>query len=145
MRQNLATDPMALSSIIDVIHDCKFEVDKICFEAEKSTLKIDFFHENTGKKQVIWHFLLFKKYSTPIEIWTLMINHVRDYNYMQGDQVGPDTDDYFNALAYNEEKKELQISTVIGNGLIVKIFNLEVGIIASDTVVGMKTSYSIFS
>ncbi len=145
MNQNLVTNPIALSSIIDTIHDCRFEMDEICFDPETSTLKIDFFYENTEKKQVIRQFLLFKKYSIPIEIWTLKISQVRDYNCMQGDQIGPGSDDYFNALAYSEEKKELQISTVIGRNIIVKVFNLEVGIIANDTVVDMRTSYSMFS
>src|SRR3990172_7893544 len=111
------TDPEELTSIVDFIHDCRFDKEKIVFHPETTVLEIPFYREASEKSRVEREFLFFKKRSVPVVECILKILHVENYQIHEGSQIGPGPEDFFNIITYDKKEKQLWISTVISKGI----------------------------
>lgn len=137
--------PEELLLIVDVIHDCKFDKEKINLDPKTSILGINFYREEWEKRRIAGKFLIFKKLQVPIRESTLKISHVKSYHIQEGTQPGPGSEDFFNTITYNKEEKEIKISTVIGKGITIKAGELELSIEESEKIVEKKTCFTIFA
>ena len=138
------SDSKKLLSIIDVIHDCRFDKEKISFDHEASVLKIDFYREAWEQRKIIRNFWIFKKVRVPVKLCILKILHVESYQIQEGSQTGPGSDDFFNILTYDKDRKQIWISAVISKGIIIRVKELELSLEETETVTEEKTCYTIF-
>lgn len=137
--------PENLPSIVDIIHDCRFDKDEIVFDSDTSVLEIKFFRETWEKRKIINNFFIVKKVQVPITLWILKISHVERYQIREGNQEGPGSEDYFNDMDYNGQNKELLLSTIVGEGILIKVKELEVSVEETEMIIGKKTSFAVFA
>lgn len=133
------TNPEELTSIVDFIHDCKFDKEKIVFHPETTVLEITFYRETPEKSKIISRFLFFKKRTVPVVEYLLKILHVENYQIHEGSQIGPASEDFFNIITYDKQEKQLRISTVISKGILIKVKDFEISIEDTGRVVEEKS------
>lgn len=139
------TDPEKLASIVDFIHDRRFDKEKIVFHPETTVLEIVFYREVLEKSKITKKFLFFKKRIVPVMEYILKILHVDNYQIHEGSQIGPGSEDFFNTITYDKKEKQLQISTVISKGISVKVRDFEVSIEDTGRVVEEKSRLSFLA
>ena len=121
-----------------------FDKNKIVFDSEASVLEIVFEREVWEKRSVVSEFLFFKKVLVPTIECVLKILHVVSYQILEGTQVGPGSDDFFNVLTYDGDQNQIWISTIIAEGIVVKVRDLELFIEETDRVTEEKTHLTVF-
>ena len=134
-----------LPPILDLIHDNRFEKDRIRFSREATRLEIDFYREDWESRKAINKYLFIKRVLVPVLRFTLIISHVENYQIVGDREDGPGEDDFFNVLTFDKEKNQIWISTIIAKGISVKVRDFEISIQQTDEVVKEKTRLSVFS
>ena len=121
----LITNSARIPEILDLIHDCWFDTDKIEFDREESELLIPF--ERAAQEPGIFRggILPFGRRNSSMVLAYLRIRHVE--NYHLNDLEGLGTYD-FNEIHYDENSSRLRITTGVPLEFEVKVkrFELEV-------------------
>jgi len=130
--------------LIDIIHDCEFDKEKIVFSSIDSTLKIPFYREAWDKKKLLLNFYRLKRWRVPVVEWSLNIHSVNDYQIHEGKEEGPGSDDCFNILEYDSDKNQIWISTFFSKGIEINVDKLEISLKESDLVVDEKSHFTLF-
>lgn len=48
-------------------------------------------------------------------------------------------------MDYNGQNKELLLSTIVGEGILIKVKELEVSVEETEMIIGKKTSFAVFA
>ena len=133
-----ATEASEILSITRIIHDCKFDRDKLVFDSASSSLSIEFEYEELDKKIILSNMLLIKKIRIPITKYVLIINNIKNYIYDTSNYNGPGLDDFFNKILYDDELNKITILTIIGAPIDVFVTKLNISIEDTYELVGEK-------
>lgn len=133
-----ATEASEILSITRIIHDCKFDRDKLVFDSASSSLSIEFEYEELDKKIILSNMLLIKKIRIPITKYVLIINNIKNYIYDTSNYNGPGLDDFFNKILYDDELNKITILTIIGAPIDVFVTKLNISIEDTCELVGEK-------
>lgn len=133
-----ATEASEILSITRIIHDCKFDRDKLVFDSASSSLSIEFEYEELDKKIILSNMLLIKKVRIPITKYVLIINNIKNYIYDTSNYNGPGLDDFFNKILYDDELNKITILTIIGAPIDVFVTKLNISIEDTCELVGEK-------
>lgn len=132
--------PDEITKIVDVIHDCWFDIDTICYDKNSSELSIKFEKEIPEKRTSCGRKFFFKRSLVPIVESFLKIFFVKKYELKDDEQVGMYD---FNTIEYNKEKKIIRIVTGIPLGFYVDIDKFKIAVVITDKVIKSKQSFSI--
>ncbi len=136
------TKPNELTHIIDLIHDCWFDIDEIVFDQQASVLSIQFERDLPEKIQTLWKILFLKKKTIPIAEYFLKIHHVQDYTIDDQNQIGKYD---FNKLEYIENEQTIIIDTGVPIGIEIKVSSFEVSVEKSGKILKEREFLSIFN
>lgn len=134
----MATEASEILSITRIIHDCKFDRDKLVFDSASSSLSIEFEYEELDKKIILSNMLLIKKVRIPITKYVLIINNIKNYIYDTSNYNGPGLDDFFNKILYDDELNKITILMIIGAPIDVFVTKLNISIENTCELVGEK-------
>lgn len=135
-------DPDQIPAVLDVIHDCWFNIDDILFNPETSVLSIKFKREMTNRSRVIKKLWVLKKIEMPLVECFLKFHHVKSYTIKDTEQVGFYN---FTDLEYEPETRLLSIITGVPINIEIVVENFEICVEVTDTITEMKTTTSIFN
>ncbi len=110
--------PDEIVKVVDAIHDCWFDIDRIHYDQNTSELIINFEKEISEKRILSGRKFFLKKSQVPIVECFLKIHHVRDYELKDEEEVGWYD---FNTIEYDNENKVLRILTGIPLGFQINI------------------------
>ena len=102
------SEPKDIPQILDVIHDCWFDLDNLSVDNETKTLSINFKKEVYPQKPLSWKNIFRPKTEPKIENWVLKVNGVQDCVVDDTEKIGRYD---FNNIEYNEDTKVLSIKT----------------------------------
>jgi hypothetical protein len=108
-------NPKELKTIVDVIHDWWFDLDKIRFDPDTSTLSIPFSEQIDDDHKT--------ESKNTKENLLLQIKHVQKYQINDTEKIG--TYD-FNEIEYDEDKNRLNITTGVPLGFEIYISGFEI-------------------
>lgn len=135
-------DPRQIPVILDLIHDCWFDVDDIICDRETSILSIKFKREMGDRRRVLKNFWLVKKLEVPLIECFLKFYHVKSYRIRDTEHVGIYD---FNELKYDHHLKRIDIITGVPIDIKIYVEMFEISVEETDKVVDVKTVTSIFS
>lgn len=121
-------DIVQLSQITDFIHDCWFDKAQIMFDSHLMVLEIPFLKESWERKREVKNYFVIRKYDVPLVEYKLKIQHVTNYQIIEGAQEGPGTDDMFNKIELGSDKTELLMRTAISKGIKITIRKLMISV-----------------
>jgi hypothetical protein len=135
-------DPGQIPVILDVIHDCWFDVDDLLFNPETSILSIKFRREIWDQRRLLKKIWLWKKVEIPIFECFLKFHHVKSYTVNDTERVGMYD---FNELEYDPKSQRISITTGVPIDVEIMVENFEICVEVTDTITELKTSTSIFN
>jgi len=98
------TDPEELGVIMNIVHDCWFDVEDVSFDTGVGKLSVRFQRPSIGEEGG-----LFKKQG-PLSDWVLEIEGVESYELAESEHVGRYD---FNEIVYSQGEKRITITTGI--------------------------------
>ena len=131
-----------IPAILDIIHDCWFDVDDIVHDPEALTLSIRFGREMFERSRVVERRYLLSRKEVPVAECFLKIHHVTDYSVRDTERVGLYD---FNEIEYDPNLKRLRITTGIPIDIQMTLDKFEVEVEETDNIIEVKTETSIFS
>ena len=134
-------DPNQMSTILDLIHDCWFDVNTITYEPEALTLSLWFGREMPDRSRVIEKRFLLKKKEVPVAECFLKIRHVTDYSIRDTEQVGVYD---LNEIEYDPNLKRIRITTGVPLDIQMTVERFEIEVEETDNIIETKTKTSIF-
>lgn len=135
-------NPEQISDIVNIIHDCWFDVDDIVYDPEASVLSLKFKREMPRRSRVLKEGLLTKRLEVPIVECFLRIHHVKSYRIKDTEHVGLYN---FNELEYDPNLKHINITTGVPIDIIISVERFEVSVEETDKVIETKIVTSIFN
>ena len=140
MKAFLVKDEKNIRDIVDLIHDCYFDLGKIVYEDEKQILKISIEKKDYGSREVQKKILLLKKYSLPIYEDVLEINNVEKYYIKDTEQI----EHYdINNIEYFSKERIIKIKTNIPLLFEIKVSSLKLKLLTNVRLVEKKNFWSI--
>jgi hypothetical protein len=130
-----------MSDILDLIHDCQFDVEDFLFDPTKSVLKIKFAREDTDRLRVLNKKWLFKRIEVPTVECFLEFHHVMTYTVKDTVHIGTHI---FTDLEYDPIQKRITIVTSAPTDIIITVERFEISVVITDTVIKKKIKTSIF-
>lgn len=137
MQTIIVEDEARLGEIVDVIHDCWFDLRDVVFDASRAELRIRFRRAMPERRRVVGGFLCFKKVSTPVVECLLRACHVTRYVINDMARVGRYD---FDTVRYDEGRKRLLITTSVPLRIEIEVTALKVVVDISDVVLEERTS-----
>lgn len=133
--------PSRLGDIGDVIHDSWFELEDLTFEPKTSTLSIKFTRLSVESSRMLNQGWLLKRWEIPIIDCYLHVHNVENYEIRDTEKVGTYN---FNDLEYDPNRKQITITTGIPIGIQITVREVEVVVVETDNIVGVKRIRTIF-
>lgn len=133
-------NPNEIKSILNVIHDCWFNINDVIFDSTGGILTIKFSREMIDKKEIIGKRWFLKRIKTPIVECILKIYNVKDYSI--SDKAHVETYD-FNELNYDPKSKQIHISTGFPVDIEIMVDDFEVSVEETGKVLKEKLSLSL--
>lgn len=137
----LIKDQKQISDIVEIIHDCWFDVSDILFDPEKSVLSVKFKREAMGKSRIIERRWIFKKWEIPLVECFLNFYHVTDYSVKDRAHIGTYV---FTDLEYDAQLKRIVINTVATLDVTVSVEELEISVEETDNIIKTRTITTLF-
>lgn len=134
------TESIGIPEILDLIHDCWFDVDEIEFDRGMAEIVIPFRRRLREHARVVRGIWPFRRREIPIVRAYLRIHHVEDYHLSDTNRVGMYD---FNDLEYHERSGRLRITTGIPMDLEVKVRSLQLSVEITDNVVDVSSSSAL--
>jgi len=134
------SDPSNLPKLVDIIHDCWFEMEDVSFDEKSSILIIKFGKENLEKKEVVSKILFLKKNRVPTFECYMKIHHVNSYEIIDQEKVGKYD---FNEVKYDPSFGKIVMTTGIPLGFEVTVDKFEVSIEETDKMIEERISLSV--
>lgn len=132
--------PKEIKSILNVIHDCWFNINDVIFDSSSGILTIKFGREMIDKKEIIGKRWFLKRIKIPIVECILKIYNVKDYSIR--DKAHVETYD-FNELNYDSKLKQIHISTGFPVDIEIMVDDFEVSVEETGKVLKEKLSLSL--
>jgi hypothetical protein len=133
----LINRPEEVEKIVNIIHDCWFDIDDIDYRKNLSELNIRF------EKKIIEHcisenwLLFFKKVTCPIIECFLKIHHVQRYDLHDSEGIGVYD---FNTIEFDNEKQAIRILTGVPLDFFIKINQFEISVEITDNILRSEKS-----
>lgn len=140
-RRTVIQDPKDLPAIVDLIHDCWFDIADVVFHPRQSLLSIRYKRPVREKAQVLRRFLLWKWIAVPLVECFLEINHVIESRVE--DQQGIRLYD-FNTISYDSSSNTIRVDTGIPTTITMQVTQFEISIEETDNVVEIETKRAVF-
>jgi len=140
-RRTVIQDPKDLPAIVDLIHDCWFDIADVVFHPRQSLLSIRYKRPVREKAQVLRRLLLWKWIEVPLVECFLEINHVIESRVE--DQQGIRLYD-FNTISYDSSSNTVRVNTGIPTTITMKVTQFEISIEETDNVVEIETKRTVF-
>lgn len=129
-----------LGNIIDIIHDCFFNLDEIHFDQTNQVLRIPF-NKDVYEERELLSGIILKKVKIPVKKYFLEIHNVKDYLINDSEQVG----DYdFETILYNPEFNTLTIQTNIPLTFKIVVKSLKLVISKGSNIIEEKVINTFF-
>ena len=139
--RTVVRDPKDLSAIIDLIHDCWFDIADVAFHPRQSLLSIRYKRPLREKARVLRRVFLLKWIEVPLVECFLEINHVIESHVE--DRQGVRLYD-FNTIAYDSSSNTVRVDTGIPTTITMKVTEFELSVEETDNVAEMETRRAIF-
>ena len=140
-RRTVIQDPKDLPAIVDLIHDCWFDIADVVFHPRQSLLSIRYKRPVREKAQILWRLFLWKWIEVPLIECFLEINHVIESRVE--DQQGIRLYD-FNTISYDSSSNTVRVDTGIPTTITMKVTQFEISIEETDNVVEIETKRAVF-
>jgi len=141
-RKTVIRDPKDLPAIVDLIHDCWFDIADVVFHPRQSLLSIRYKRPLREKAQVLRRRLFLLKWiRVPLVECFLEINHVIESRVE--DQQGIRRYD-LNTITYDSRSNTIRVNTGIPTTITMKVNQFELSIEETDNVVEIETRRAIF-
>jgi hypothetical protein len=140
-RRTVVQDPKDLPAIVDLIHDCWFDIAEVVFHPRQSVLSIRYKRPVREKAQVLRQLFLWKWIEVPLVECFLEINHVIESRVE--DQQGIRLYD-FNTISYDRSSNTIRVDTGIPTTITMKVTQFEISIEETDNVVEIETKRAVF-
>lgn len=134
-------DPRRIPAVLDLIHDCWFDVDDILYDPATLTLSIRFGREMPERSRVVERGLLLSRKEVPVAECFLKIHHVADYSVRDTERVGAYD---FNEIEYDPGLKRIRITTGVPIDIEVRVNKFEIEVEETNNIIEVKTKTSIF-
>jgi hypothetical protein len=135
-------DPKDLPAIVDLIHDCWFDIADVVFHPRQSLLSIRYKRPLREKAQVLRRRLFLLKWiRVPLVECFLEINHVIESHVE--DRQGVRLYD-FNTVTYDSHSNIVRVNTGIPTTITMKVDQFELSVEETDNVVEIETKRAIF-
>jgi hypothetical protein len=131
-KRTVVKDPSDLPRIVDIIHDCWFDLGRIQFDAGDSALTIPFRRERSHEgSRLRWSDFFSRARGRGFECF-LRIGQVDSYSVVDTQKVRIYD---FNELTYDPETKRIRITTGVPLEMSVTVKDLDVSVEETDKVV----------
>ena len=140
-RRTVAKKPEDLSAIVDLIHDCWFDIADVVFHPRQSLLSIRYKRPLPGKARVLRRLLFLKWIEVPLVECFLEVSHVIEPHVE--DRQGVRLYD-FNTIAYDRPSNTVRVETGIPTTITMKVRELELAVEETDNVVEIETRRAAF-
>ena len=129
------------SLILDIIHDCWFDIGDINYYPEESLLEIKFERELVCEGVLEGGGIFFKRVRIPTIECLLRFYHVRNFVINDTEQVGRYD---LTGIEYQADLKRLFINTGIPLDIMLEVEQFEVVVEETDRVIRTRTRCSLF-
>ena len=130
-----------MSLILDIIHDCWFDLDDINYYPEESLLVIKFERELICEGVLEGGGIFFKRVRIPTIECLLNFYHVRNFVINDTEKVGRYD---LTGIEYQADLKRLFINTGIPLDIMLEVEQFEVVVEETDRVISTRTRSSLF-
>ncbi len=139
-KETSVVKPEDLSLILDLTHDCPFEIGNISFNQDTSTLVIIYGGEEHGRRKVVSNILFLNKVEMPLVERRLHVFYVKNYSISDTEMIGASS---FSNITYDAKQQRLSITTNTSVSLEVDILNFRVSVEETDIVIGKVERYEM--
>ncbi len=140
--RTVVREPKDLPAIIDLIHDCWFDIADVVFHPRQSLLSIRYKRPQLEKARILRRVLLLKWIEVPLVECFLEVSHVIESQVE--DRQGIRLYD-FNTVAYDSHSNTVRVETGIPTTITMQVSELELAVEETDNVVELETRRAIFA
>ena len=133
--------PEDLPAIIDLIHDCWFDIVDVVFHPRQSLLSIRYKRPLPEKARIIRRLLFLKWIEVPLVECFLEVSHVIESHVE--DEQGIRLYD-LNTINYDSSSNTVRVDTGIPTTITMKVTQFEISIEETDNVVEIQTKRAVF-
>jgi hypothetical protein len=140
-RRTVIQDPKDLPAIVDLIHDCWFDIADVVFHPRQSLVSMRYKRPVREKAHVLRRLLLWKWIEVPLVECFLEINHVIESRVE--DQQGIRLYD-LNTISYESSSNTVRVNTGIPTTITMKVTQFKISVEETDNVVEIETKRAVF-
>jgi hypothetical protein len=141
-RRTVVREPKDLPAIVDLIHDCWFDITDVVFHPRQSLLSIRYKRPLLEKARILRRVLLLKWIEVPLVECFLEVSNVIESRVE--DRQGIRLYD-FNTVAYESRSNTVRVETGIPTTITMKVSDLEIAVEETDNVVELETRRALFA
>lgn len=132
-----------IRTILDTIHDCKIDKEKIVTDPINHILRLPFYREEWSQRTLAASYWLLKRWRVPVVEWVMKIYYANRYAIHEGNQEGPGSEDFINILTYDDSQNRIWISTTIAKGIEVHVDKLAIALEQSSKILYTTTRFTL--
>ena len=129
-----------ISDVVDIVHDCWFDIEKLNFDSDASVLSIPFEKEVIDETGALKAFLFLKKKQIRIVQYVLKILKVQEYTITDDAKIGRYD---FNEIKFNKDLNQLVITSGFPMAITLTVRALDVEVVCTNEVLGNKETLTI--
>jgi hypothetical protein len=130
-----ATEERNLGAVVEVLHDQRFDLERLTYLAPSAMLRLPFEKEERTQVSRRWYQSLYSRWSVPIVECILEVRRVLSHEVTDHARIGSYT---FNMVRYDTSTQELRIDACESLEIVIAVEGLEVAIRTTGIRVGNR-------